>query len=523
MHQPDVHRRYGFWRHLPRPGAPGWVVLGATVIGFVLRVYRLGAQSLWIDEVATYLSSAGSAWWVLTQRQYDGSVPPLYFLVVNAVLHVGDSEAALRAVSAVAGAASIPLLYAVARRWVGDARATLAAAFLALSPFHVWYSQEARAYALLVLLGLATVRAAQVGAERPDVWQPQAALAVLLVASFYCHSGGLALLPVSAVLVALETPRVQWTRVAPRWALVFAGAGLAILPGYLRYFTIDRYPGNHTDGSFNPAALGFTLWTFATGFSLGPSLAEWHAAPAGRVARAAAPLVVPVLLAAAALLALGVRSTWRCSPRALLALTTYAGVPVAMAVAGSIWARYPYNVRYVVLAFPAFVVLLAAGVAALRRAWASGVAATAACTLSAVSLQHYYSDARYAREDNRGASAFIARVGNAGRDPIVVSAAYTAPVLVYYSRGRSLRVLPFATDALGSDTAAMAAAAARLVGAAPRLSLFLSRTYDRDDARVLRRYLNACFVPDAAYHGPGVEVIHYVRGAAQPVGCVTSP
>lgn len=507
------------------------MVLAAAALGLALRLYRLGAQSLWVDEAATYLSSAGTPWWVITQRRYDGSVPPLYFLLVNAVLRVGDSEAALRAVSVVAGVLSIPLLYAVARRWIGDAAAALAAVFLALAPFHVWYSQEARAYATLVCLGLAAVRAAQWAADRPGDWRPHALLVALLVAAFYCHSEGLALLPVAAVVLAAGTWPARWNaawprrdagRLALRLAAVLGAAGLLILPGYLRYFTIDRYPTNHTDGSFNPSALAYTLWAFGTGFSLGPSLADFHAAPAARVARGAAGVIGPVLLALAALLALGARAVWRRSPRAFAGVAALAGAPVVLAAAGSVWARYPYNVRYAALAFPAFVVLLAAGVAAVRAAWARAGAAAAVCALAAASLRQYFGDPRYAREDNRGASAFIARVGAVDRDPVVVSASYTSSVLHYYWRGRARRVVPFPGEELHGDTAAMARAAARLLGGEPRIWLFLSRTYGGDEARVLRRYVDACFTRDTSYRGPGVEAIRYERRTvAAPPGCGT--
>ena len=495
-----------FAAHHPRA-----LVIAVTLVGLALRLYHLGAQSLWVDEAATYLSSAGSPWWVITQRQYDGSVPPLYFLLVNTALRFGDSEAALRAVSVVAGTASIPLLYAVARRWTGTATAVLSAAFFAISPFDVWFSQEARAYATLVLLSLGVVRATQLAIDWPDAVRPRVGVVLCLVAAFYCHTVALALVPVIAVLIALYVPPARWKG----WLAVFAAAGALILPGFIRYFTIYHYPTNHTDGSFDPSVLGFTLWAFGVGYSLGPSVAEYHASAPAQVARAAAGLIGPVLVGLVGLLALGARDVWRRSPRAFAALAALGTIPVAFAAAGSVSARYPYNVRYAVAAFPAFVVLSAAGVHALRPRWARASALALLGAVDVASLLGYYRDPRYWREDNRGASAFVARVGAVDRDIVVVSASYTSTVLDYYYRSRARRVVPFPGAELGGDTAAMARAAARLLGNEPRVWLFLSRTglspQARTEARALRRYVDACFARDTAYEGNGAAAILYIR------------
>jgi hypothetical protein len=78
--------------------------------------------------------------------------PPLYFLLVQAWSIFGSSDAWLRALSVVFGVASIPLIHRLASRLGGPGAGLAAAAFLALSPYHVYYSREARSYALLGLL-----------------------------------------------------------------------------------------------------------------------------------------------------------------------------------------------------------------------------------------------------------------------------------------------------------------------------------------------------------------------------------
>jgi uncharacterized membrane protein len=493
-------------------------VLAATVVGLLLRLYRLGAQSLWVDEAATYLSSVGSPVWVATQTQVDGSVPPLYFLLVNAAMRFGDGEVAVRAPSVIFGVLSIPLLFVVVRRWAGDAVAALSAALLAVAPFHVWYSQEARAYVVLVFLALGAIWALQTAFDRPGAWRPRAAFAVLAATAFYCHTLGLALVAVGAALVAIYEPPARW----PGWVAVFAGAGLLILPGFLRYFTLSGYPSNRTDGTVGAAEVGFVLWVFSVGYSLGPSLEELHGASPARTALAATAVIAPVLVLIAALLALGARALGRRAPRALWSVLAVGVVPVAFSVAGSIVSRYPFNVRYVAVAFPAFVVLLASGVLSLRHAWARRVAGGALCSVQLLALGNYYHDPRYAREDNRGASAFIQRVGSLDRELVVVAASYTSVALDYYLRRSPRLVAPFPGHELHGDRARASRYAERLLGDRERFWIFLSRTYHSDESRLLLRYADSLFVRDTAYRGPGVAAIRYVRRPRPAGGQVTA-
>ncbi len=130
-----------------------WLLL-IILIGFGLRLLRLGEQSLWYDEGVT---------WMLSQMQLpsliqwtaDDIQPPLYYLLLWATdLLFSDSEWALRFPSALSGTLLIPLLYSLARALSGRRAAglapLLAAALAALSPLLVYYSQEARMYTLLV-------------------------------------------------------------------------------------------------------------------------------------------------------------------------------------------------------------------------------------------------------------------------------------------------------------------------------------------------------------------------------------
>lgn len=138
---------------------PGhYLVLGLIVaLGAAVRCSTLSFQSLWLDEVATVVE-AGRSWPELLLALFDPRQGyPLYILGMRLWIAVwGTGEAALRWPSALAGTLSVPLLYLLGRRLLGRRVGLLAAALLAVSPLAVWYSQEAKAYALFMLLTLSS-------------------------------------------------------------------------------------------------------------------------------------------------------------------------------------------------------------------------------------------------------------------------------------------------------------------------------------------------------------------------------
>ena len=127
--------------------------LGAvTVLGFLLRVWEIGAKGLWLDE-------AFSVWlgwqplrellaWVVKIDQH----PPLYYTLLHFWMKIaGDSPNDVRMLSAILGTLTIPVMFLLGRRLMGTTVGLLAALILALSPFHVRFAQETRMYTTLTL------------------------------------------------------------------------------------------------------------------------------------------------------------------------------------------------------------------------------------------------------------------------------------------------------------------------------------------------------------------------------------
>jgi hypothetical protein len=166
-----------------------------VVMGAGLRFYRLDGRSFWLDEVftsdASRLTSLSQVVeWCRTVQQ-----GLLYFGTAWIVARLGDSEVVLRAPSALAGVLTIVYGYKLGRTLYSPAVGLLSALLLATMFFPVWYSQEARPYAFMMLLVTAQTlyayRSYQLSRARD--WL---ALAVTTVLSLYNHY--MALLPTLA-------------------------------------------------------------------------------------------------------------------------------------------------------------------------------------------------------------------------------------------------------------------------------------------------------------------------------------
>jgi len=133
----------------------GWIVAGVMAAGAIPRLFYLGGKSIWLDEAFSMAISRRSLIDMLALVVLSDTHPPLYYLLLKLWMSLGDGEAHVRLLSALFSIAAIPVMYNLAAHLYGDRRVGLiAAAILAVSPFQVWYAQEARMYAMLTFLVL---------------------------------------------------------------------------------------------------------------------------------------------------------------------------------------------------------------------------------------------------------------------------------------------------------------------------------------------------------------------------------
>ncbi len=154
------------------------------------------------------------------------STPPLYYLFAWLWSHLfGVREVGLRSLSALFGTATVPVAYLAGRELLGRRTGLAVAAIVAVSPILVWYSQDARAYALLVLLSTAALvfflRARRSGSARDLGWW--AAFSALALATHYFAVFPLAVEAVWLLAAARPLRRV----VAALAGIPLAGLALA--------------------------------------------------------------------------------------------------------------------------------------------------------------------------------------------------------------------------------------------------------------------------------------------------------
>lgn len=141
----------------------GYLVL-TLIVGWALRVLTLARKSLWLDEVVTLQVATMNVKDIITRSatQWEPH-PPLYYLLMHYWVQLGSSEFILRFPSALLGILALPMTYRLFRQWSERWSAMASAWLLAIAPLHIWYSQEARMYALVCTLGLASLLSYSLG------------------------------------------------------------------------------------------------------------------------------------------------------------------------------------------------------------------------------------------------------------------------------------------------------------------------------------------------------------------------
>ncbi len=197
-----------------------------TLVGAVVRAIGLGDWSLWVDEAHTWRDATmplrGDNGFLATDR----ILYPLTFVLLRALIDAGlagEDPSSLRLPFAVVGALTVPLVAWAGRRLIGAWPAVLAAAILALHPWHVYWSQNARGYVVVVFAAVLVAERAFAYVRAPSLWRLALVWAGIGVAAASHPSGAFLAVAFVAFLVLRARPLTRG-RVA---ALVVVGVLLA--------------------------------------------------------------------------------------------------------------------------------------------------------------------------------------------------------------------------------------------------------------------------------------------------------
>ncbi len=128
------------------------ILLVLTAVGFFLRFYQLDFNSLWLDEAFTYYASNESLLQIWETTKTGDFHPPLFHWIEHIALYFGNNEFILRFVPAVVGSLTIPIFFIFGKEIMNKQVGLISAALLTFSPFHLYYSQEAYSYSLVVFV-----------------------------------------------------------------------------------------------------------------------------------------------------------------------------------------------------------------------------------------------------------------------------------------------------------------------------------------------------------------------------------
>jgi hypothetical protein len=469
------------------------VVLLALLIAAALRLSSLGAQSLWYDEGSSYVQSTRTLIEIADHAARDIHPPGYYWLLAGWRALTGESEFALRSLSAFASILSAALTYAIGRRLLGKMGGALALLFAALNTFSIYYAQEARMYALLTLWSAGSLYALIRLIQNPTR-RMMLLLGLLNAAGLWTHYAfPFFMLAQGAVVMLGGKPR-QWC--------AFALANLLALGLFAPWI---------------PAALN-QLTTWGQVRASAPlaeallALLRWLAF--GMSADAAAPAAaVPIML-------LGLLR-WGRSRLNWLIPILWVVVPAGVFLAFDLFREA--NLKFLLPAQIGMALWLARGVVSLRRLqmppnrpsrlphWAvSGLL----LIMMADGLPRLYDDPAYQRPDYRAAAARISTDARPG-DAIILSAPNQIEVFTYYYSG-DLPIYPLPVG-LTSDDDATRAAVEGIIAEYKRAFVLFYGENERDPRRIVESTLDAqAFELDDTWYGD-LRLARYVMPAPMQI------
>jgi hypothetical protein len=494
-------------------GRHALLYFGVFALALSLRLFAIGNQNLWHDEhMSLRVASATSDEMPVLLRTLESNKPPLYFTLLHYWLSLGSSEFWLRFPSALAGSLGCVAAVAIGRQLLGGPFGAWLGVWMAFSPFHIYYSQEARPFAMWgTLMAIALLFHLKFCAK------PRTAYLLLYVvfATLACYTFTYAVFIIAFSCIFGLTYR---PRLAHRALVALAAANVAIFLLYAPW--LYRVVSSLSSGEGvqvhrrGPAveAAAYSFVSLAFGTSFGPSVESlrllgrrvFHEAPAS-----AALLVLGGILLGIVVL-FGLAHLWKanrtCFYFAVFGVAVFLGTP---AVLNFVKPEIPNNPRY---AFPAIIpmgiMLVAAWMAPyLHVRWRSALGCLFALATS-VSLGNHYFNPAYARDDLRSAATFIRGLA-IKPEQIVVCAGHLAEVFSFYYRGES-EIVPLTLDVPDEKDSRLEATLRRLTGV-KHLVLVYSRPDHGDPERIVPTTLQARFHLLEHRHWTGVDVYEFAR------------
>jgi mannosyltransferase len=485
-----------------------WAFLLLLVLGFGIRLHKLTFHSLWLDEaVSVYLASFPLSEIVRQGMTLQEPNPPLYHLSLSVWMRIfGSGEVSVRLLSAFLGTLYLPSIYLLGRR-LFSSRISLVATLLAVvNPFLVWYSQEARMYALVATLSVWSVYCFLRALHTPR-WSWWTAYAVLTVMSLYAHLYAVFVMPAELLFLLIYLRRRR--QVAWQAVLAWGASLLCFSPWLWRAWRLSA-----STPSWRPAlSLGAMVVGCLEAFTVRrvPLSGVWLSVLLSALAViAAAGLLLPRLRRQGT-------GRWRWKGMGLRSnafLTLWLALPLVAAYVLS-FRQQIFTVYYLIVIVAPLLLGLAAGLdrfvswhGAMGGIALLFVVGTLACGL----CSNWNPD--YRKEEWRAAARYVEEHARPG-DAVLCHADYVRIPFQYYFRGGQPVFAPFGGPVGGTDEVA---GALEGLGNFETVWLVQSHTEWVDTNRAVEGWLSRSFPLVTEQFPPGVEIKGYAasyrRGSA---------
>jgi mannosyltransferase len=379
------------------------IIVGSMLVLAALGLWTISARPFWTDEASSILSARLPLGALLDTTARDEPNMAFYYLVLHFWRLIGESELRIRLFSVLCAVATVPALYLLGNRLLGNRAALAGCALFATNAFVIEYSQQARGYTLVVLLVvLGTLLFLE--AMKRESWAIWTLYGLVMAAALWTHFFAGFVLVAHARGFLTHRPRPRLLPAVPAIALaILAAAPIGLFIAFRRTTQIEWIDPT------TPAAVVD---------------AGLHVAGHGEVG-----LVLMVVLATVGLVT--ARRTGRQWAVGLLA--AWVVVPLAGAILISLIDPV-FIGRYLLFTAPAIALLAGAGLASARPVPAVLVGAAIVLAAGPPLAVYYPVPASY--DDWRGAAAFVATYASPGDRIVYDDPNGSKPFGIYLERNR---------------------------------------------------------------------------------------
>jgi len=329
-----------------------WLLLGILLFGFALRLYHLGSESLWLDEMGQASVASGTLREALAGAKLHHGAAPLDYLLTWLVLQIASIDFLVRLPAAFFGTLTLALLYLLGRKLFDRPAGLLAALLLAIAPLHLRFSQEARFYALFTALVVASTLALLLACRR-NTWRQWAIYGLLIALSLYSHYFTSLVMLFHGIIVVLVAagllpPGEQGTHWRLRVLLSFLLSSLVAAGSFLPWIFYAVLQETGTPFAEPPLLTLEFLGEIHTGLLVGPN---YQSGPAGLF----------WLYGGLALLGAGVSLARKDTRTGGLLAVMLLILSPPLIVLGLHWRQYFFAVRQTLFMLPFYLLLVALG------------------------------------------------------------------------------------------------------------------------------------------------------------------